>query len=93
MNGKFNSLQTIVTMRLPITATKGARIKAACLAGSITVSASQVNGDNGEKGFQRTEEQHQAVAKMLQKKYSWNNELLTARLPNGDYVHVMLERP
>lgn len=84
--------QAITTRYLPFTNTRPARIKATAAAGSITVSMSKINGDNGEPGIEGDDNRHRAVAKMLQAKYGWTNPLRTGCLPNGDYVHIQVDQ-
>lgn len=93
MSERRQVLQAIVTKRIPPTNTKGERIKAIASAGSITVSASKVNGDDGRDAIETQDNQHRAVARMLMHKFGWDEtgwQIETGRLPNGDYVHVMI---
>lgn len=87
-------MQAIVSKHIPATNTKGARIKAVCERGSITISyPHELSG----------EEAHcYAVAQLVArfaaedlKQYStptkanpWLRPLICGQLPSGDYVHV-----
>ena len=91
---KNQVLQAIVTKYIPMTNTKGARIKATAAAGSLTVSLSKLDGDDGRKdAITRNDAQHWEVARLLCEKFKWNVSLQTGALPNGDYVQVMTTRP
>jgi len=79
-------MQAIVTKYLGPTNTKGSRIKASCVAGSIIVSRDQ---------RLTAEQNHQMAAGALVAKLGWVPELgryagrwFSAGLPNGDMVHV-----
>lgn len=73
-------MQAIQTKWLSPTDTKPARIKAACAAGSVTVSHPQ------ELSGQAA---HRAAAQALCKKLRWDYKLLGGNLPNGNYCFVI----
>lgn len=81
----------IVTKFLPMTHRLGARIKATAKGGSVTISMSQLNGDDGQEAIESEDMQHQAVADRLRERMGWEGlgKLETGVLPNGDYVHVI----
>jgi len=72
--------QAIVTKHLPCTPTKGRRIKATAVAGSVTIP---YNDDIG------IHENHHFAAKQLQAKFGWEDELTGGMLSTGEHVWVM----
>jgi hypothetical protein len=76
-----NTMQAIQTKFLCPTNTKGARIKASCAAGSITISyPHELSG----------QAVHRKAAEALVAKLGWDEiaSLLGGCLPNGDYCFV-----
>lgn len=76
-------MQAIITKYLPVTNTRGSRIKATCVAGSVTI------GYPHELSGMAC---HAAAAKVLVDKMGWNDAhyggLLGGQLPSGEYVFV-----
>jgi hypothetical protein len=76
-------MQAIITKYLPVTNSRGSRIKATCAAGSITISYPyELSGQSV----------HRKAAEALVSKLDWTDPhygaLLGGGLPNGDYVFV-----
>lgn len=80
-------MQAIQSKFIGPTATKGARIKSWCAAGSITVGLHSINAADDQDRYEQ-------VAKMLRDKLGWDGDhygrLVTGNLPNGDFCHVFL---
>lgn len=74
-------MQAIQTKYLPVTNTKGSRIKATCAAKSITVG-----WDYGLN----VEENHIQAAMLLVVELGWNVELKSGQLKDGSFVHVSI---
>ena len=76
-------MQAIITKYLPVTNTRGSRIKATCAAGSVTI------GYPHEFSGMVC---HAAAAKALVEKLGWGfahyGDLLGGQLSSGDYVFV-----
>jgi len=71
--------QAIVTKFHGPTNHRGARVKAAAAAGSVTVSWDYALG---------IEENHRAAAKALAQKYGWPLDMAGGGLPGSGYVFV-----
>lgn len=91
-----NKMQAIETKYFPPTNTRGARIKAECARGSVTISfPHELSGDDVHRA---------AVAALVKKfiaedekqyrtppgKNPWAREFLTGSLKNGNAVHVFI---
>lgn len=74
-------MQAIQTKYLPVTNTKGSRIKATCAAKSITVG-----WDYGLN----IEDNHTQAAMLLVFELGWNVELKSGQLKDGSFVHVIV---
>jgi hypothetical protein len=76
-------MQAIITKYLPVTNSRGSRIKATCAAGSVTI------GYPHELSGMAC---HAAAAKALVDKLGWNDAhygcLMGGQLASGDYVFV-----
>jgi len=88
-------MQAILTKYIPVTNTRGSRIKAICERGSATIPyPHHLSGD----------EVHRAAAQALLDRFmlqdenkgirwedsSWNRQFATGCLPSGDYCHVLV---
>ena len=74
-------MQAITTRHLPPTALKPARIKAKCLAGSLTITYPT---------SLEPEQAHQYAAELLMVARQWKGyRLHTGQQHTGDYVHVL----
>lgn len=86
-------MQAILTKYLPVTESRGSRIKASCERGSIVIPyPHELSGD----------ECHRAAVQALLDKFTsedeksgrlhchWNKQFVTGALPNGDYCHVLI---
>lgn len=76
-------MQAIQTKYLPVTNTKGSRIKATCAAKSIIVG-----WDYGLN----VEENHTQAASILVSELGWNVELKSGQLKDGSFVHVLVNK-
>ena len=88
-----HTMQAIITKFLGPTNTRGARIKAAAMRGSLTVSYDHSMDSEGN---------HVAAAKALKEKFQfedpaahrahsfWIQPTVTGTLPDGTYAHVYL---
>ena len=76
-------MQAIITKYLPVTNSRGSRIKATCAAGSVTIAyPHELSGMDC----------HAKAAKALVNKLQWNDAnyggLMGGQLPTGEYVFV-----
>jgi len=80
-------MQAILTRYLPITSSRGSRIKAIAAAGSVTIPYPHELD---------TESAHRAAALALRERLDWTadyyGDLATGQLPSGDYCHVFVKR-
>lgn len=76
-------MQAIVTKTYGPTDQKGARIKAKCDAGSITIP----HDYSHQLGDERT---HRGAAIALCKKLGWNGKMVGGCLPDGRYAFVFV---
>lgn len=78
-------MQAIQTKYIGPSETKGARIKAWCAAGSLTVDFHSIDAHDDQHRYEQ-------VAMMLRAKLGWDKghhgDIVTGCLPNGDYCHV-----
>lgn len=79
-------MQAILTRYLPVTDSRGSRIKALCTRGSVTIPYPyELSGD----------EVHREAVRALLAKFNketpqapWPVDFVTGCLPSGDYAHV-----
>ena len=76
-------MQAIITKYLPVTNSRGSRIKATCAAGSITIDYPHELSGMAV---------HASAAKALVQKLGWGfahyGDLMGGQLPSGDYAFV-----
>jgi len=76
-------MQAIITKYLCPTNTRGARIKATCAAGSVTIDyPHELSGMDC----------HAKAAYALLAKMHWGYKLMGGQLPSGDYAFVLVDQ-
>ena len=91
-------MQAILTKYLPVTNSRGSRIKATCERGSLTIDyPHELSGDAVHR-----KAAHALVEKFLSEdaikygqearssKSGWNREFVTGCLPDGTFAHVFI---
>lgn len=75
-------MQAIITKYLPVTNSRGSRIKATCAAGSVTIDyPHEFSGMDC----------HAKAAYALLTKMQWDYKLMGGQLPSGDYAFVLVD--